>query len=43
MRKLAELGLLEEKRYGAIWMIKPKFDSLAVAFKKGLGVRIVKS
>jgi len=43
MRKLAELGLLEEKRYGAIWMIKPKFDSLAVAFKKRLGVRIVKS
>ena len=43
VRKLAELGLLEEKRYGAIWMIKPKFDSLAVAFKKGLGVRIVKS
>lgn len=43
VRKLAELGLLEEKRCGAIRMIKPKFDSLAVAFKKGLGVRIVKS
>lgn len=37
------VGLLEEKRYGAIRMIKSKFDSLAVAFKKGLGVRIVKS
>lgn len=43
VRKLAELGLLEEKRCGAIRMIKPKFDSLAVVFKKGLGVRIVKS
>ena len=43
VRKLVELGLLEEKRYGAIRMIKPAFDSLAVVFKKGTGVKFVRT
>jgi len=43
VRKLVELGLVEEKWYGSLRMIKPSFDSLAVVFKKGLGVRIVQS
>ncbi len=43
VRKLVELGLLEEKRFGAIRMIKPSFDSLAVVFKKGIGVKLVRT
>ena len=43
VRKLVELGLLEEKRYGSIRMIKPSFDSLAVVFKKGIGVKLVRT
>ena len=43
VKKLVELGLVEEKRYGALRMIKPSFDSLTVVFKKGLGVRIVRT
>jgi predicted transcriptional regulator len=40
VKKLVSIGLLEERRYGNLRMIKPTFDSLAVVFKKGFGVRI---
>lgn len=40
VRKLAEMGLLEERRYGNLRMIKTAFDSLMVEFKKGFGVKI---
>ena len=40
VRKLAEIGLLEERRYGNLRMIKTTFDSLMVEFKKGFGVKI---
>ena len=43
VKKLVELGLVEERRYGALRMIKLSFDSLAVVFKKGLGVRLVRT
>jgi predicted transcriptional regulator len=36
VKKLVSIGLLEE----SLRMIKPTFDSLAVVFKKGFGVRI---
>ena len=41
VKKLVKLGLVEEWWYGALRMISPSFDSLAVVFKKGLGVKIV--
>ncbi len=40
VKKLIGMGLLEERRYGKLRMIRPSFDSLAVVFKKGMGVRI---
>jgi predicted transcriptional regulator len=40
VRKLVGMGLLEERRYGNLRMIKTVFDSLMVEFKKGFGVRI---
>jgi DNA-binding transcriptional ArsR family regulator len=43
VKKLVELGLVEERWYGKLRMIRPTFDSLVVLFKKGLGVRIVRS
>ena len=43
VKKLIGMGLLEERRYGNLRMIKPTFDSLTVVFKKGLGVRIVRT
>jgi predicted transcriptional regulator len=38
VKKLVSIGLLEERRYGNLRMIKPTFDSLAVVFKKGFGL-----
>jgi DNA-binding transcriptional ArsR family regulator len=43
VRKLVELGLVEERWYGNLRMIRPAFDSLTVVFKKGMGVRIVRN
>jgi hypothetical protein len=40
VKKLVSIGLLEERRYGNLRMIRPAFDSLAVVFKKGFGVRM---
>lgn len=40
VKKLVEFGLVEEKKYGAIRMIKPAFTSFSVVFKRGLGVRM---
>ena len=41
--RLAEMGLLIEKRYGSIRMIKPAFNSFNIQFKKGLDVKLKKS
>ena len=41
VKRLVELGLVVEKRYGEIRMIKPLFDSLSVVLKKGLSVKLV--
>jgi len=38
---LKEMGLVEEKRHGTIRMFTPKFDTLAVVFKKGFGVNLL--
>jgi len=38
VKKLVELGLVEERWYGKLRMIRPAFDLLAVVFKKGMGV-----
>ena len=43
VKKLVKLGLVEEWWYGALRMIRPSFDSLAAVFKKGLGVKIVRT
>jgi DNA-binding transcriptional ArsR family regulator len=43
VKKLVGMGLLEEGRYGKLRMIRPAFDSLVVLFKKGMGVRIVRT
>jgi DNA-binding transcriptional ArsR family regulator len=43
VKKLVELGLVEERRYGSIRMIKPTFDSLVVMFKRGMGVKVVRT
>ncbi len=43
VRKLVGLGLVEERWYGSLRMIKPSFDSFAVVFKKGLGVKLVRT
>jgi DNA-binding transcriptional ArsR family regulator len=43
IRKLVELGLVEEQWYGKLRMIRPTFDSLSVVFKKGMGVKVVRT
>lgn len=43
VRKLVELGLVEERWYGKLRMIRSSFDSFAVVFKKGMGVRIMRT
>ena len=40
VKTLTEKGLVTEKRYGAIRMIKPSFDTLTVTFKRGMNVKI---
>ena len=40
VKKLTQKGLVEEKRYGAIRMIKPSFDTFTVTFKRGMNVKI---
>lgn len=40
VKRLIEKGLVAEKRYGAIRMIKPAFDSFAVVFKRGMNVKL---
>ncbi len=40
VKTLARKGLITEKRYGAIRMIKPTFDTLTVTFKRGMNVKI---
>ena len=32
---------VEEKRYGAIKMIEPRFTSFSMTFERGLGVKLV--
>jgi len=41
VRKLVEKGLVVEKRYSAIRMIKPSFTSFTIRFKRGIGVTLV--
>ena len=43
VRRLVDMGLVMEKRYGEMRMIRPAFDSLTVVFKKGMGVKAVLS
>ena len=40
VKKLIKLGLLEERRYGSIRMIKPAFTSFEITLKRGLGVKL---
>ena len=40
VKKLVELGLVEEKRYGALRMIKPAFHEFTLRFKRGIGVTV---
>ena len=40
VRKLVEVGLLEERRYGAVRMIKTSYTSLMISFKRDIGVKI---
>jgi len=42
VRRLSEMGLVYEKRYGQIRMIKPAFNSFNIQFKKGLDVKLEK-
>ena len=37
---LTHKGLVTERRYGAIRMIRPTFETLTVTFKKGMNVKI---
>ena len=43
VKKLSEMGLVFQKRYGQIRMIKPTFNSFNIQFKKGLDVKLKKS
>jgi len=43
VKKLSEMGLVYQKRYGQIRMIKPAFNSFNIQFKKGLDVKLKKS
>jgi predicted transcriptional regulator len=40
VKKLANMGLVTENRYGKIRMIKPAFDSFTIRFKKGMDIKI---
>jgi DNA-binding transcriptional ArsR family regulator len=42
VKKLIEMGLLEERRYGNIKMIRPTFNSLTIELKKGFGLKIIR-
>lgn len=41
IEKLVGMGLVEEKRYGALRIIKASFSSFSVQFKKGLGIKML--
>jgi predicted transcriptional regulator len=43
VKKLVELGLVEERWYGKLRMIRPLFDSFSVVFKKGIGIKLVRT
>ena len=43
VKRLVEMGLVYERRYGQIRMIKPAFNSFNIQFKKGLDVKIEKA
>ena len=40
VKKLIRKGLVTERRYGAIRMIKPAFDTFTVTFKRGMNVKL---
>ena len=40
LKKLTKLGLVEEKRYGNIRMIKPRFQQIQIQLKRGLRTKI---
>ena len=40
VKKLAQKGLIIEKRYRTIRMIKPAFNTLTVTFTRGMNVKI---
>ena len=40
LKKLTELGLVEERRYGSIRMIRPGFQQLQIQLKRGLRTKI---
>ena len=42
VKKLIELGLVEEERYNTIRMIKPAFDSFTIRFKRGIGPKMIR-
>jgi len=42
VNKLIEMGLLEERNYGNIKMIRPNFDSLIIELKKGFGLKMTR-
>lgn len=43
VNSLSEMGLVYEKRYGQIRMIKPAFNLFNIQFKKGLDVKLEKT
>ena len=40
VKKLIEMGLVKETRYGTLRMIKPTFSSFSIEFKKGLDEKL---
>ncbi len=43
VKKLIKLGLLTEKRYDAIRMIKPVFDSFTICLKRGSNPKMIRT
>jgi len=41
VKKLIEMGLAQETRYGSLRMIKPTFTSFSILFKRGLDEKLI--
>lgn len=40
VKRLRDLGLLEERRYGRIRVLRPLFEELRITLKRGVGFKI---